>query len=104
MTPKQKRQDYNLRNRYGITLAQYKKIHKSQRGRCAICNRHQRHFKKKFSVDHNHKTGKIRGLLCHYCNSKLLRYLRDDKNKAEGLVKYLTRALNNDTEWTVEGG
>ena len=37
-------------------------------GRCAICGRHQSELSRKFAVDHDHKTGKIRGLLCARCN------------------------------------
>ena len=74
-------------------------LHPQQKGKCGICKRHQRKFKKRLSVDHNHKTGFIRGLLCHYCNSKLLRYLRDDRIKATGLVSYLQEALEKDEEW-----
>lgn len=36
--------------------------------KCAICNRPRKDFKNKLSVDHSHKTGRIRGLLCFYCN------------------------------------
>ncbi len=36
--------------------------------RCAICNKPRSAFKKALSVDHNHKSGKIRGLLCYRCN------------------------------------
>jgi hypothetical protein len=35
---------------------------------CAICKKPREAFKKSFSVDHNHKTNKIRGLLCYRCN------------------------------------
>ncbi len=37
---------------------------------CAICKRPRTEFKNNLSVDHNHKTGKIRGLLCFYCNKR----------------------------------
>jgi len=39
-----------------------------QNGCCAICKKHQIEFKKKLHVDHNHKSGQVRGLLCHNCN------------------------------------
>ncbi len=39
-----------------------------QQQRCAICNRHESEFKKRLCVDHNHRTSKVRGLLCFYCN------------------------------------
>lgn len=36
--------------------------------RCAICNRHQSEFKIALAVDHDHETGRVRGLLCKPCN------------------------------------
>ena len=59
-----------LRN-YGITIEIYNKIHSKQNGRCAICNIHQSEILYPFYVDHDHTTGKVRGLLCASCNSQL---------------------------------
>lgn len=53
---------------YGITLDQYNVMLKSQQGRCAICRRPQKDLFKHLSIDHCHKTGNIRGLLCIPCN------------------------------------
>lgn len=60
-----------LRYRYGLTLADYDEMLTEQKGGCAICgggadnlNKRNKHF----TVDHNHKTGQIRGLLCSGCN------------------------------------
>src|ERR1051326_2981575 len=62
-----------------------------QNGKCGICNKDEKEFKNRLSVDHNHKTGLVRGLLCYRCNkfivgrhtyesaSKLLEYLRIEK-------------------------
>ena len=61
-TPEQKR-DYQLRTRYGITLAQYEQMYEEQRGECYICSKSNKLF-----VDHCHETGQVRGLLCHHCN------------------------------------
>src|SRR6266851_2489240 len=60
--------NYNLAKRYGMTEADYQKIYMSQLGCCAICKKHSSTFKTRLNVDHNHKTGKIRGLLCYRCN------------------------------------
>lgn len=62
-----------LRRDYGITLAQYNEQLRKQAGRCAICRRPEtvklRSGKlRRLSVDHDHATGAIRGLLCHRCN------------------------------------
>lgn len=64
-----------LKRTYGITLDQYDKMFKEQDGCCAICgNPETSVFKgtvRALGVDHNHKTGKVRGLLCTGCNIKL---------------------------------
>lgn len=64
------RRDANLRLNYGITNDDYDRILLSQGGGCAICGSKQpggRHGQR-FHVDHCHRTGKVRGLLCHKCN------------------------------------
>lgn len=49
-------------------LALYEKLLESQNRCCAICKKHESHFKRKLHTDHNHKTGKVRGALCFRCN------------------------------------
>lgn len=58
----------SLKRLYNITLEQYNQLFNRQQGCCAICYRHQSTLKHKLSIDHNHNTGKIRGLLCPDCN------------------------------------
>lgn len=96
---KRKRRSTLLKSRFGINLEKYNKILLSQNNRCVICKKHKDNEKRALCVDHNHKTGHVRGLLCNYCNGRLLRYLQDNKNRAAGLVKYLSKALKNDTNW-----
>lgn len=48
------------------------KISDKQEGRCAICKKLESHFAKRLAVDHNHKTGLVRGLLCYRCNKFLV--------------------------------
>lgn len=56
-------------NRYGITLGEYNQLLKDQNGGCAICGTADvGKGRKYFCIDHNHKTGKVRGLLCPKCN------------------------------------
>lgn len=57
---------YRLKVKYGITVEQYDRMLKMQRGKCAICSRVP--AKLRLSVDHDHKTGRVRGLLCWTCN------------------------------------
>ena len=65
-------------SRYKLTLDQYKKMLAAQGGRCFICNGHEKRYrgnsqteKYALAVDHDHKTGKVRGLLCRYCNQMI---------------------------------
>jgi len=100
MTEKQRKQrDYNLRYRYGIGIDDYEKMLKKQGGKCAICGNIPKPGQN-YDIDHCHKTGYIRGILCRYCNTKLLKHLRDNKNRAKGLVKYLQKAIKGDKTWT----
>jgi hypothetical protein len=59
----------NLRHRYGIELEDYDRMLSEQGGVCYICK--DPPGKKLLSVDHCHKDGTIRGLLCHNCNNGL---------------------------------
>jgi Recombination endonuclease VII len=58
---------------YGITPLEYEAMFKKQKGQCAICGSTDpgQRTKRFLCVDHNHKTGKVRGLLCHRCNRGL---------------------------------
>jgi len=60
--------NYFLQRRYGITEQAYALMEAEQQGLCRICGKKD---SKRLSVDHNHTTGKIRGLLCRRCNSAL---------------------------------
>lgn len=81
MYAKRKRQDPDyfrrnkLKNLYGITVEDFWDMHKQQKGLCAICNspesRKLNGAVAHLVVDHCHETGKVRGLLCHKCNTGL---------------------------------
>lgn len=60
-----------FQRQYKITVETYFKLLEEQLYRCAICRCHQSDVKRAFSVDHDHKTGKVRALLCTTCNSWL---------------------------------
>ena len=62
--------DYRLRMRYGITLAEYETRFREQRGGCAICGHPPK--TRRLAVDHEHKTGRVRGLLCMRCNKYIV--------------------------------
>jgi len=73
---------------YGLRDGQYEELYAAQGGVCAICER-AKGTVKKLAVDHDHKTGYVRGLLCGPCNS-ILGHLRDDILTASRLLLYLT--------------
>lgn len=63
------------------------KLSDAQTACCAICKKHESNFKKRLAVDHNHKTGKVRGLLCYRCNKFLVG--RQNIESATKLLNYL---------------
>lgn len=69
--PDRRRRDQYLYRTYRITLAQYEAILELQGGVCALCEKPPK--KRNLSVDHDHRTGEVRGLLCDpRCNNQLL--------------------------------
>lgn len=66
------------KNRYGITVADYDRMLSAQGGRCAICKTDKSLGRGRFHVDHDHVTGRVRGILCHLCNTALGRIERFD--------------------------
>lgn len=77
-----------IKRNYGLSIEDYNNLYLKQEGKCKICERHQDDFKKRLSVDHCHKTGKIRGLLCDDCNTSLGKF-RDDLKTLSNALKYL---------------
>lgn len=67
----------------------YDKLFEEQKGRCAICGKHQIAEKRKLSIDHNHETGKVRGLLCNKCNYTLGIIEGEGLNYYVKLINYL---------------
>lgn len=80
---------YLLRSKYGISQEYYEILYDHQKGACKICQE----FTKLLHVDHDHNTGKIRGLLCSNCN-RGLGLLGDSKEVLINAIKY----LNADTD------
>ena len=76
--------------RHGITLQDYDKMFAEQNGKCKICGTEKVGNKQcgRFLVDHDHKTDKIRGLLCQSCNV-LLGQAKDDTEILMSAVQYL---------------
>lgn len=62
--------EVQLRNKFGITLQDYRRLLDEQDGKCAICGETCR-TGKRLAVDHDHSNGKVRGLLCQDCNTAI---------------------------------
>lgn len=77
----------NWKCKYGITPEDFYAKLKEQNNKCAICERDADEYTRIFSVDHNHKTGVNRGLVCDPCNYGLGFY---EKHK-EKYIKYLEK-------------
>ena len=80
------RHNSHLKEAYGITIQDYDRILASQGGKCAICKGGT--SKRHFAVDHNHKNGQIRGLLCARCNTGLARFM-DNITNLRRAVRYM---------------
>jgi len=81
-----------LKHTYGLTLEQYNEMVNRNGGRCYICNKIKKrnNCKNGLCVDHDHKTGQVRGLLCHSCN-RALGLLGDDIKILKLAIKYLEK-------------
>lgn len=76
-----------LKKKYGISLEDYNKLLKDQNEKCAICYGKPEY---KLYVDHDHKTGLVRGLLCHWCNFAI-GLARDSSSILKNAIKYLDK-------------
>lgn len=81
-----------IEERHGLTKEQVQTRAKKQNHRCAICGQRQKCGKRRrLYVDHNHQTGKFRGLTCFSCNT-LLGFARDSTRILRAAIRYLRRA------------
>lgn len=88
-----KLKNHNLKKTYGITIEDYEKLFNKQKGVCAICGKVETRIctqgmVQSLSVDHDHSTGLIRGLLCDRCN-KAIGLLYHDTDLLIKATKYL---------------
>ena len=86
-----------LKTRFGITFDDYYRMEVNQNHRCAICGSHvqetiddTKNTGVRLSIDHDHKTGKLRGLLCRQCNLGIGN-LKDDTKLLHKAIEYLNK-------------
>lgn len=77
-----------LATKYGINEEIYNEMYNEQNGCCKICGTHTSHLSERLAVDHCHSTGKVRGLLCRFCNL-MIGNAYDDTNILKNAIKYL---------------
>lgn len=92
---KKRREQARAAKRYGITIQEYDAMFKAQKGLCAICGKPERTRNRvdasirSLAIDHDHKTGKVRALLCVQCNGGLGQF--DDNLKLlQAAILYLS--------------
>jgi hypothetical protein len=78
-----------LRQRHGLTLADYESMWTIQNGGCAICSEPLKVGPGESAVDHDHSTGEVRGLLCRECNTGLGKF-KDSNTLLQLAQNYLS--------------
>lgn len=82
---------HRISKTYGITKEQYDQMLREQKGVCIICGNTNK-SKIRLAVDHDHKTGKVRGLLCSRCNVAL-GLVGDDIIVLQEMISYLDKFI-----------
>ena len=80
----------NRLQRYGLVPAQYEEMLTAQEHKCAICKQSNPSEKRALAIDHDHKTGKVRGILCYGCNRLMV--LLDNEALLAAAVAYKNKA------------
>lgn len=84
---------------YKMPLAELKSLLDKQKGLCKIC---ERPYEDKFQIDHDHKTGRVRGLLCRACNIGLGLF-NDRKEILERAIKYFEKEDEDEKQFRKYG-
>jgi hypothetical protein len=76
--------------RYGMTIEEFDQMREDQNGLCAVC----KFPHAELHIDHDHETGRIRGLLCNKCNLGI-GFMRDDPEVLQAAINYLTNGTDS---------
>jgi len=90
----EQKRNYRLKAKYDITLEEFNELKVKQNNKCSICKTEldQTDRKTKSNLDHNHTTGKVRGILCHKCNTGI-GLLNEDIEILASAIEYLNMYL-----------
>lgn len=97
MNKKDSTRDNYLKRVYGISLAQYNQLLKKQGEGCAICKKQKEKNGRALAVDHVHIKGgggEIRGILCSYCNHRVV-----GRHKDPQLLHEVANYISQGTGW-----
>ena len=75
---------------WGVTREQYNELLEKQNHSCYMCKTHISKLDRGLFVDHNHQTGKVRGLLCHKCNV-VIGFTEESIDRLEKIINYLKK-------------
>jgi len=87
---------WRLKHKFGLTLGEFFALVTAQNGECAICKKGIAVYSRgrgnpgAACIDHDHATGKVRGVLCHACNTALGLFA-DNAERLEAAARYLAR-------------
>jgi hypothetical protein len=87
-------EDYARWHNYHLSVTEYNRLLTQQNGVCAICREPERE-ERSLSVDHDHRTGRVRSLLCSGCN-KAIGFLRESPLLARAAATYLEQQLTKE--------
>lgn len=85
---------YHLKRSYGLEISEFRRMSEACNNKCEICKQDNFDMSRKakgeanLCVDHDHKTGKVRGLLCHNCN-RALGLFQEDVDVMKRAIEYL---------------
>lgn len=83
-----------LKREFGISLSQYESLLQQKEGKCWCCGRQEPGgMSGKWHVDHDHSTGVVRGILCHFCNTGI-GLLGDTVDGVQNAIHYLSNHAN----------
>ena len=84
-----------LKTKYGLSLEDYDSLILTQANKCLICSKEFTQYKDDrhgiACVDHCHKTGIVRGLLCHRCNTAI-GFMEEDSDRFWNAISYLAKS------------
>lgn len=82
--------EYKCLRPHGLKLADYERMLAAQGGGCACCGAKVNKSGRRLGVDHDHRTGKVRGILCHHCNAGI-GHFGDDPERLRLAIAYLEK-------------